>query len=176
MAEAHNRRLALIYLQYDVYNSPAPASFIRHDSSSKNLTYEPHEYLSVILTSRIGRGATGVLHSGRLELETSDGRKLVYEVAVKLAFLEEQCTRLEHEYSIYRHLAAANVKGIMGALGLFRDLEGQTMALVLTYGGISLWERDSRRGLPISDTVTPVSESERYIFFYQISYCVEQYY
>lgn len=158
-----DRELALIHLRYDIYNSPAPASFLRHETSSNKRSYHSDAYLNITLTSYIETGATGVLHGGKLEVETTDGHLLTHNIAVKLAFSEQQCRRLAREYSIYCHLAAANVKGILDVFGLFQDMEGQTLALVMTHGGISLWEREGRirgdllRGLRL----TTVMPSER---------------
>lgn len=151
----------LIYLRYDVYNSPAPTSFLRHKASSSKPFYRPHEYITIVLTSYLGHGATGILHGGRMELETHDGQRLVYHIAVNLAFNPEQRRRLKREYGIYTHMEAANVKGIMNTVGLFRDVEGYTLALVMRHGGISLWDREIREGKEITGRATTVSPSER---------------
>lgn len=162
LTQTHGRQPALIHLRYDVYNSPAPASFLRHDASSDKRPYRSQEYINIIITSYIGYGATGILHGATLELDTLDGQHLSHDVVVKLAFSEEQCRRMKREYSVYCHLGAANVKGILDVFGLFQDMEGQTMALVMTHGGISLWERELRLQRNHNDrTLTPVSPPER---------------
>lgn len=97
--------------------------------------------MTIIITSHIGYGATGVLQGAKLELETSDGQHLTHDVVVKFAFSEDQRKRMKREYDVYCHLAAANVKGIMKVFGLFQDMEGQTLALIMTNGGISLSDR-----------------------------------
>jgi len=81
---ASNRDVVLIYLQYDVYDSPVPSSFLRSAppivadpkfptpplSTRAISTYAPEECLTIVLTSEIGRGTTGVVHHGTLKLET----------------------------------------------------------------------------------------------------------
>jgi hypothetical protein len=76
--------------------------------------YEPEECLTVILTSEIGHGATGVVLRGRLE---PDGA-IPLDVVVKLAFKYEQRDALRSEYEIYRCLRSKGVlQGIATALG-----------------------------------------------------------
>lgn len=163
MKEAKDRPIALINLNYDIYNSPVPSAFLRHGCSATQRVLSRHQYMSITITSQLGRGATGILHRAKLELEALDDQHLTCDVVVKLAFSEEQRTRMEREYSIYCHLAAAKVAGIMSVFGLFRDIEGDTMALVMTYGGISLWDREVQT-VPNDDStsrMTTVSSSER---------------
>jgi hypothetical protein len=118
-------------------------------------TYNSHEYFTLVLTSPIAEGATGIVHGATLELETSDA-SLTEEVVVKLAFLDEQQERMRNEYAIYQHLARANVAGIPKVLGLFEDLEGGSMALVMNNAGVSLCEQRADR-----DGKVKVSASER---------------
>jgi hypothetical protein len=152
LSAASLRHLALIRIQYGVYNSPEPSSFLRSGSSLSPVVgplpprkakdkYRSDEYFTLVLTSEIGDGATGIVHGATLELETSDVQRLTHEVVVKLAFSDEQQERLRKEYAIYQHLATANVMGIPTVLGLFEDLEGGSMALVMNNAGVSLWEK-----------------------------------
>jgi hypothetical protein len=81
---ASKRDMLLLYFQYGVYDSPIPASFIRSAppimakaapplSPRAIHTYTLYECLSIVLTSEIGRGATGVVHRWRgagISLET----------------------------------------------------------------------------------------------------------
>ena len=163
---ASSRTLALVYLQYGIYDSPVPASFSRSKPSLSLCTvglspppspkskkrYSADEYITFLLTSEIGHGATGVVHGATLELVTSDGLTLTHEVVVKLAFADEQQDGLRDEYDIYWHLAQQGVKGVATVLGLFDDLEGCAAALVMTYAGLAL---HSRKGL--------LSSSERFV-------------
>ena len=163
MDAASNRDVVLLYLQYDVYDSPIPASFLRsapsimaHTRCSPPLfspralhSYELEECLTIILTSEIGRGATGVVHGGTLWPEVLDGA-MPLDVVVKLAFNSEQRDALRSEYEVYRHLKSKGVhQGIATALGIFDDSEGCACALVLLDAGVSLSEFQGN--LSISD-------------------------
>jgi hypothetical protein len=112
---ASNYDMVLIYLQYDVYDSPIPSSFLRSApimanpkfptpplSSQAISTYGPEECMIIIvLTSEIGRGTTSVVHRGTLKLETS-GLYAPLDVVVKLGFDNEQQDR--SEYEVYHSL------------------------------------------------------------------------
>ncbi len=159
---ASNRDVVLLYLQYGVYDSPIPASFLRSAppimahprcptppfSSRALRSYGLEECLTIILTSEIGRGATGVVHRGTLTPEIWDGA-MPLDVVVKLAFDSEQRDALRSEYEVYRHLKSKGVHGIATALGIFDDSEGCACALVLLYAGVPLSE--SQGILSISD-------------------------
>jgi hypothetical protein len=83
---ASKRDMLLLYLQYGVYDSPIPASFIRSAppimtkakfpapplSPRAIHTYTLYECLSIVLTSEIGQGATGVVHRGTLKLQNGE--------------------------------------------------------------------------------------------------------
>jgi hypothetical protein len=95
--------------------------------------------MTLILTSEIAEGATGIVHGATLKLQSSD-EKLGdgVDVVVKLALLDEQKDALRNEYSIYQHLASERVKGIPTALGLFDDIEGGPTLLIMTHAGTCL--------------------------------------
>ncbi|KIM75061.1 hypothetical protein PILCRDRAFT_13876 [Piloderma croceum F 1598] len=152
MQVASNRDVVLIYLQYDVYDSPIPSSFLRSAppimtdpklptpplSLRAIGTYAPEECLTIVLTSEIGRGTTGVVHRGTLKPETS-GVSVPLDVVVKLAFDNEQRDALRSEYEVYRSLRSKGVlKGITTSLGFFDDSEGGPCALVMLYAGRAL--------------------------------------
>ncbi|RDB15981.1 hypothetical protein Hypma_003536 [Hypsizygus marmoreus] len=151
--EAGLRDLALLQFQYGIYNSTSPSSFLRvrnslwpHTKGSYSprlhRKYLPNEYFRIILSSLIGDGSTGIVHSAMLELKTHDHRSMTCDVVVKFAFTAEQQRRLRNEYSIYGHLSASGVTGvIVGVLGLFEDIEGGPLALIMSHGGISLDDR-----------------------------------
>ncbi|KAF8074046.1 hypothetical protein FPV67DRAFT_783384 [Lyophyllum atratum] len=134
---ARGRPLMLLELRYGVYNSPAPASLLRTHSIQKD-TYGPEEYFSIVFTSRIAGGATGVAHGATLRLLAADGEVRCVDVVVKLSFKSAQKERLRHEYTIYEHLATRGVKGIPFVYGLFEDVETDTMALVMSHVGTAL--------------------------------------
>lgn len=149
---ASNRNVVLLYLQYDVYDSPIPALFLRTTPSiiaptrcptpplspRSVHTYGLEECLNVVLTSEIGQGATGTVHRGTLEPGISDGT-IPLDVVVKLAFDTEQRDALKSEYDVYRCLRSKGIlRGITTPLGFFDDSEGCACALVMLYAGVSL--------------------------------------
>ena len=158
---ASNRNVALLYLQYDVYDSPIPALFLRSETpisantspfSPRSITtYGPEECLTIVLTSEIGQGATGIVHRGTLELGISDGA-MELDVVVKLAFSFEQRDALKSEYDVYCCLRSKGIsRGIATSLGVFDDSEGGACALVMLYAGVPLTTVPRRRNLSISE-------------------------
>lgn len=106
--------------------------------------------MTVVLTSEIGRGATGVAHRGTLEVEYLSGF-VPLDVVVKLAFHNEQKDALRNEYEVYRCLRLGKIfKGVTTVLGFFTDSEGGPCALVMLYAGVSL-DKQLGRSLSISD-------------------------
>ncbi|RDB15922.1 hypothetical protein Hypma_003521 [Hypsizygus marmoreus] len=94
----------------------------------------------------MGDGSTDIVHSAMLELKTLAHRSMSCDVVFKFAFTTEQQRRLRNEYSIYGHLSASGVTGvIVGVLGLFEDIEGAPLALIMSHGGIS---EEDRGGQP----------------------------
>jgi len=152
-----------------------PSSFLRCGPSLSSPTaplpprkakaaYRSHQYFTVVLTSQIGVGATGNVHGGTLELETSDMQTLTHEVVVKLAFSDKQQKRMQNEYAIYQHLALANVKGIPTVLGLFKDLEGGSTALVMNDAGVSLWKQRADRAGQVTALTPERCVTYQYIY------------
>jgi serine/threonine protein kinase len=140
-----------LYLQYGIYDSPHPSTFFRsapaitEDTKNRpllsprdNSPYRMKDSLTVILTSEIGHGATGVVLRGMLNADGSDGSTPL-DVVVKLAFDSEQRAALRDEYAVYRFLRSKGVvKGIATALGFFDDCQRGPSALVMRYAGVSL--------------------------------------
>lgn len=137
-----------------MHGSSVPASLTRLDPSippafrldrpaPKKLkrSYAPHEYITLIIGHDFSRGGTGVAHEAKLELHTKDGRLLVRDVVVKLAFTPIQRQRLWHEYSVYYFLSSKGVSGILTAVGVYESSEDGVSALVMTRGGTSLRHR-----------------------------------
>jgi hypothetical protein len=146
--EASNRNVVCMYLRYGVYDSTIPASFLR--SAPPIMAYtryptpqtirccKPEEYLTIVLTSEIGRGVTGVVHRGTLMPEIWHNA-IPLDVVVKLAVDIEQRKALRSEYDVYRRLMLKEVnQGVTTALGFFDDVEGGDCALVLLYAGVPL--------------------------------------
>ncbi|KAG5651123.1 hypothetical protein H0H81_009775 [Sphagnurus paluster] len=137
--QVSDRSLALIEIRYGVYDSPAPASFLRLDQRRK-ARYNSQEYISIVITSRIAAGATAVAHDADLKLLASDGKVRSTNVVVKLAFEPEQTERLRHEFEIFEHLHSRGVvDGIPFIYGIFKDTESEAHALVMSHVGTSLW-------------------------------------
>ncbi|KAM6503004.1 hypothetical protein JOM56_002981 [Amanita muscaria] len=168
---ASNRDVVLLYLKYDIYDSPIPASFLRSPPSimantrcpipplSRRIrSYGLEDCLTIVLTSEIGRGATGVVHRGTLKPEISDGA-VPLDVVVKLAFDFEQRDDLKGEYGVYCDLKSKGVQGIATVLGFFDDSEDGACALVMRYAGVPL-DTESQRVLSVSDCKSALSTLE----------------
>jgi len=84
---ANSRNVVLLFLRYDIYDSPIPATFFRSAPPIMAGTKFPtplllprdistcgiDECLPIVLTSEIGHGATGIVHGGTLQLESAEG-------------------------------------------------------------------------------------------------------
>jgi serine/threonine protein kinase len=155
---ASKRDMLQLYLQYGVYDSPIPASFIRSAppimakakfpapplSPRTISTFTHNECLSIVLTSEIGRGTTGIVHRGTLKLNSGDGSAPL-DVVVKLAFDSQQRDMLRTEYETYRRLRSKGVlSGLTTTLGFFDDTEDGPCALVMLYAGDSLFDEPER--------------------------------
>ncbi|EDR15291.1 uncharacterized protein LACBIDRAFT_301371 [Laccaria bicolor S238N-H82] len=160
-----------MYLQYDVYDSPVPASFIRSLSlpmppncpsslsSPRNHTHGLDECITVVLTSEIGRGATGVALRGTLTPENMEGAGAL-DVVVKLAFDDEERDSLKKEYNLYLHLRSEGVqRGITPIIGFFDDdADGLACALVMLYAGVPI--SDLGRNLTATECKAALSTLE----------------
>ena len=156
MANKYNT--VLLYFRYGVYDSPIPASFFRSAPSiaaDKHPPFPPQqiqleECITIVLTSEIGFGSTGMVHRGNLTTCQPDGATSL-DIAVKLALDIEQRDALRNEYKIYRYLRSKGVlRGIATALGLFDDSEDSACALVTTYAGIPV-STELQGDLSVSD-------------------------
>ncbi|KAG6816552.1 hypothetical protein H0H87_005259 [Tephrocybe sp. NHM501043] len=152
--ELPDRSLVLLRIQHGPFNSPIPASFLRIVDTGPLLktTYGPQEYFTITITSEIGHGATGDTHTATIELLTSEGRTVSFsDIVVKLALEGEQQARLRHEFSVYQHLKAFDVKGIPHIFGLFKEVEGGTLVLIMNNVSTPLRKRMTNTGFTISD-------------------------
>jgi hypothetical protein len=100
--------VVFMYLCYEVFASPCPATFVRitpvadgpgqaptpPPSPGQEKSYSPSDSVNIILTSEMRPGSSGIVHIGTLEPKSSSGQRL--EVAVKLAFSEDEKETLEH--------------------------------------------------------------------------------
>jgi hypothetical protein len=106
--------------------------------------------MTIVLTSDIAHGATGVVHRGTLEPDICEGA-MPLDVVVKLAFDSDQRDALRNEYEVYRQLRSRGVQqGVTTPLGLFDDFEGAACALVLPYAGVAI-STELQGNLSISD-------------------------
>ncbi|KAG6860909.1 hypothetical protein C0995_006163 [Termitomyces sp. Mi166 len=126
------------------------------------LTYKPHEYFCITLTSPLGTGATGNAHEGIIDLMEPSGDSLsLPNIVVKFAFRPDERQRLRHEFKVYEHSKSIRVTGIPHHFGLFKDVESDTLALVMTNGGTCLLDRKPRPDPDVYDPPFTVSKSER---------------
>lgn len=167
--KAMSRNLLFLYLRYGIYDSAAPASFLRigyeHPSNldrnrkSKSpvlpsdqlpertpRTLPPsEESANVILTSEYESQSAGMVHFGVMEI---DGSASPIPVVAKIAFSSEEKYALLYEHELYTLLHQNGVQGIPKDIGLFVDLDAYgeegsegPYALVLSYAGRSLCGR-----------------------------------
>ncbi|KAJ7654623.1 hypothetical protein DFH06DRAFT_1474522 [Mycena polygramma] len=147
--EGSTRHLLLVRLEYGIYNSITPSSFLRSGPSlfpdvfpkpprRSKASYAPTEYVTVTLGPVLNSGATGVIHQAALELNTRDGQVLTQNIVVKLALHSDQQERMRHEFSVYKRLAASKVSGIPKIFGLFDDIEGAASLMIMNHCGRSL--------------------------------------
>ncbi|KAF9552981.1 hypothetical protein CPC08DRAFT_249719 [Agrocybe pediades] len=148
--EISKRELALMTLNYDIYCSPVPATFLRVSSScapgtsaefhpTSRTKFRPVEYVDMTLSKPIGHGAVGVVHAATASMELESGEIMEHKVILKLAFSRAQKVKLKHEYDIYVHLSkVGDVQCILDVHGLFEDPDSNTLALVMEEGGRSL--------------------------------------
>jgi hypothetical protein len=144
---ASRRGVILVYLQYDVYDSPSPSTFVRSGPNGQAPVplpswetvrkYRLEECLTIVLKSEIGDGQTGKVLRGMLMVEASACVSL--DIALKLALGSERGNALRNEYRMYRILEKSGVTaGITTPLGLFDDVQGDACALVMPYMGSAL--------------------------------------
>ncbi|KAH8120698.1 hypothetical protein DFH11DRAFT_84658 [Phellopilus nigrolimitatus] len=149
-----SRNIAAMFLRYGIYDSVSPACFYRTrpslytgavaqspPPSRGKLSYNADEYVTFALISEYESCATGVVHAAVLEVRAHEGQCLTRDAIVKLAFSTDQQERLLNEYRIYSLMAAKNVEEIPVVLGLYKDIEGEPSALVMTHEGTSLDDR-----------------------------------
>ena len=182
LANAAKQNQLCLRFFYDIYDSPHPATFRRLllDGPKKApgptkprtpLLSPQHETMPISTTSPIHitvHGSTGVMHFGTMAINPSGSgpTTTTTEVAVKLAFSEEEKSRLMEEHRVYSHLHSRNVQGIPRDIGLFVDDEPLSgaegpYALVTSYAGVSLHGRSK----DASDSLKQVLVNSVYIYF-----------
>ncbi|KAF8883586.1 hypothetical protein CPB85DRAFT_393717 [Mucidula mucida] len=127
-----------VYIQYRYYNSPTPQVLLAPDHPRSKI-YKASTCLPIILTAKLGHGATGkaytaVLGSGYDTLPCS-------RLVVKLADTKESLMSLRHEYDVYCHLQSSGVHGIPYVFGYYQDSIRGVDAIVLHDVGDPLGRR-----------------------------------
>jgi hypothetical protein len=156
---AHAAKQTRLYLRlnYNIYDSPHPASFRRLPDKCEiapdpakaaqtpalppggetMLTSMSESCIHITAGSEMHPGSTGIVHIGTMAVDMP-GPKV--EVAIKIAFSRDEKKTLANEHQIYLHLHSRHVQGIPSILGLFADgadKEGPHV-LLMSYAGISL--------------------------------------
>jgi hypothetical protein len=129
-----------VYLRFGIYDSPVPATFVRVTPPpfvKPTPLMSPNGCMTLVVSSELAQGATGVVHGGTLEMKTLEQR-ISLDIVAKLAFGEDQRENLKHEFSTYCHLTSKGVKNIPTLLGLFEDVEDGALALLLTPAGVPI--------------------------------------
>ncbi|KDQ19252.1 hypothetical protein BOTBODRAFT_51699 [Botryobasidium botryosum FD-172 SS1] len=148
-----------VFLRYGIYDSVSPACFSRtHPSlcsgastalpephplqpSPGKMSYEPDKYVTLALVSEYDSCAIGAVHDAVLEVGVGNGEYQMRDAVFKLAFDEDQKARLLNEYKIYRRMAAKDVCEVPAVLGVYQEIEGGPLAMVMTHEGMSLHDR-----------------------------------
>ncbi|KAF9027850.1 hypothetical protein BDZ89DRAFT_1066586 [Hymenopellis radicata] len=133
-----SRHVAIaIYIRIGIYNSPSP-SILLQPGQRRRAAYPPASYLTLVLNSRLGTGATGDVFAATIP-NVKHG-----PIVVKLATTFRRLCRLRHEYSVYAHLKNANVKCIPRVFGFYQDAQRSAGALILSNDGRSLGGRRAK--------------------------------
>lgn len=183
--------MTLVSLNLDLYKSSQPSSFIRRgpsclsgfdtevsDTDAKRRNYRIEETISICLHEEVGSGSTGTVYRGTADLKLNTESSFKCPVIMKMVFHSHYCdiaevnhhhhvvnpkARLRNEYEIYQHLtrmgAAASIPSIYG---LFEDVESNTLALIMSDAGTSLYLRESlNTGIKYPKVITTISKEER---------------
>ncbi|KAF9026959.1 hypothetical protein BDZ89DRAFT_1113657 [Hymenopellis radicata] len=138
LLDSFSRHVAIaLYLRVDIYNSPSPSILLR-PGKRRSKVYSSTSYVTLILTTRLGTGATGDVFSGAVP------HAKYGPVVVKLATTFKRLCRLRHEYTIYSHLQAANVQCIPRVFGFYQDAHHNVGALILSNDGEPLGNRHTK--------------------------------
>ncbi|KAF9020087.1 hypothetical protein BDZ89DRAFT_1164340 [Hymenopellis radicata] len=139
-----------LYVQFGSYNSPTPEVLLSPDQPRLAI-YKAKICLSLILTAKLGYGATGKAYTAVLGagLEKRPCSRLV----VKVATTKDNLMSLRHEYDVYCHLQGAGVRGIPYIFGYYQDDTRGLGALVMQDVGKPLGRRmDGDRKIRFSAT------------------------
>ncbi len=121
-----------LYLKYGNYNSPTPEILLSPDQPRSDV-YPSGRCLPLILTSKLGRGATGQAYSATF----GHGHEHVASprLVAKLATTKERLRSLRHEYDVYCYLQSRNVRGIPFIFGYYQDSHRGIGVLIMNHLG-----------------------------------------
>lgn len=155
-------------LRYDIYCSPVPSSFLRvvEGESYFQRRHRKHEYFLLTLGEVFGSGSIGNVHLADLEVILESGEILHRSnLAMKLAFSEDQRRKLRNEYNIYCHLSKHNVQGLVQIHGLFEDAESKTLGMLMDHCGDNLRIRQHRLGKRLRGDRVHTTDAEKWVCF-----------
>ncbi|KAF9022681.1 hypothetical protein BDZ89DRAFT_1163128 [Hymenopellis radicata] len=139
-----------LYIRYGTYNSPTPEVLLSPDYPRSKI-YKAKNCLPLILTAKLGRGATGKAYTA--VLGPGHERVPCSRLVAKIADTRETLMSLRHEYDVYCHLQAAGVTGIPYVFGYYQDDTRGLGALVMHNVGNPLGRRmDGDRKIKFSAT------------------------
>jgi hypothetical protein len=163
-----------LHFFYDIYDSPHPAAFRRVSdvpkeaaglvppptpplSPGRERTPSSQSSINITVHSELQPGSTGIVHIGAMEADPSHP---TVKVALKLAFSKDEKSRLMQEHEVYSILQSKGVHGIPRDIGLFVDEEPLLgaqgpYALVMTYAGVSLFDRSRHASDSVKQVVSP---------------------
>ena len=154
LSETARRNLALLRLEYGVYNSPTPTALYRVGPATtrgsvfegqsllgdkRKRKYSPADYFRITLTSDvIAEGATGRVHNAKVEVQADNGHIYGYTAVAKIARQQKKRQKLQHEFAVYLYMARQGVNSIARVYGLFEDAVNEAVVLVMSHAGTSL--------------------------------------
>ncbi|KAF8999577.1 hypothetical protein BDZ89DRAFT_1082706 [Hymenopellis radicata] len=139
-----------LFLQFGKLDSPSPL-LVFPPGTVPDSTYEPKNYLRVVLEKRLGSGAIGDVYRAIIQPDGSSGTKNYCPFVMKLATTPPRVRRLRHEYRVYEHLSAAGVAGIPTVFGFRQTANASVCVLMLSNVGRPLGERmDADRKVKLS--------------------------
>ncbi|KAF8641555.1 hypothetical protein AX16_009931 [Volvariella volvacea WC 439] len=161
---ASDRKIALVKICYDSYNSPSPISALRREISGRD--EEGNPVTEFVEPNADDKYSTSQLawstREGKLTLDQEDSTvPLSTDIVIKFVYKAKARRRLQREYYIYQKLEAKGVKGVPRVFGLFQDLEDGIVIMILTHAGIDLWAR--AKTIPADELLVTFEEREKFI-------------
>ncbi|TFK66386.1 hypothetical protein BDN72DRAFT_961819 [Pluteus cervinus] len=174
--EVNQRSILLLQFSGGGLNSSRPTGCLRKGRSLSPFTpapeelplhglkdsYQPNEYFTLTLDWDNSNGLTGQVFTGQLQVSLPSGRALSRSVVAKIATYAEARERVRHEYRVYQHLWAHNIKRIPEIYGLFEDMDDLVTMIVMERAACTFRQREpitkenkgGLREVPPSDKLT----------------------